>query len=264
MVVLIGKRTIRLLMLTLLILGLVIGATYYSVSRAAKASPVEDWLRNGHIVKQIATNNKVLSLTFDDGPSSTYTPQILDILEKQGVKATFFVVGKRAETHPEIIKRMAKAGHELANHTYNHPLTQVKPDILVKELAMTKRIIFDLTGQNTNYFRPPGGKCTKATIEPALSNGYQVILWTASEDPKDWSNPGVEKIVSRVVDNVRNGSIIILHDYGGDRTQTIDALPIILKELQSQGYRFVTISQLLKEGKTIPAIEKFRMENWVE
>lgn len=264
MVFYLAKRTIKTIIIGILVLGLVALATSYTATTTAKGAPVEDWLRSGQVIKQVSTTKKLVALTFDDGPSQTFTPQVLDILQQYQAKATFFVVGKRAEKYPELIKRIAAEGHELANHTYNHPLSPVKADKLAEELDKTDEVIFNITQRHTLYFRPPGGKCTKATVEPALDKGYKVVLWTAQEDPKDWSDPGVAKIVSQVVDNVRNGSIIILHDCGGDRTQTVEALPQIIEALQKKGYVFVTVSELLRDSNTVPAIEEFRMENWLE
>ncbi|WP_207654071.1 polysaccharide deacetylase family protein [Desulforamulus profundi] len=136
---------------------------------------------------------KVVALTFDDGPSATFTPQVLDILREHQAGATFFVVGKRAEKYPELIRRMAQEGHEIGNHTFNHPMSPVKPARLAEELDKTDEVIYRLTDRHTQYFRPPGGKCTIATVEPALDKGYKVILWTAREDPKDWADPGAKK-----------------------------------------------------------------------
>lgn len=264
MVIYLGKRTIKYSIIAILLIGLVAGATSYATTTTSKGATVEQWLRSGQVVKQVHTSKKVVALTFDDGPSITYTPLVLNILRENQAKATFFVVGKRAEQYPELIKRAAREGHEIANHTYHHPMSPIKSARLVAELDKTDEVIFKLTKQHTQYFRPPGGRCTKATIEPAVDKGYKVILWTAQEDPKDWSDPGAKRIVARVVDNVRHGSIIILHDCGGERMQTVEALPQIIQGLREKGYEFVTVSELLKDGSTVPAIEDFRMENWVE
>ncbi len=264
MVLYLAKRTIKAVIMGILVLGLVAVATSYTTTTVAKRAPVEDWLRNGQVVKQVSTSKKLVALTFDDGPSNIFTPQVLAILEQHQVKATFFVVGKRAEKYPELIKQISQAGHELGNHTYTHPLSPVKAATLAQELDKTDEIIFKIINKHTQYFRPPGGKCTRSTIEPALDKGYKVILWTALEDPRDWSDPGVAKIVSQVVDNIRNGSIIILRDCGGNRAQTVEALPQIIEGLKKKGYRFVTVHELLKDSTTVPAIEEFRMENWVE
>lgn len=262
MVVYLGKKTIKAFIIGVLILGLAAGATTFATTTASNGTSVEQWLRSGQVVKQVSTSKKVVALTFDDGPSATFTPQVLDILREHQAGATFFVVGKRAEKYPELIRRMAREGHEIGNHTFNHPMSPVKPARLAEELDKTDEVIYRLTHRHTQYFRPPGGKCTIATVEPALDKGYKVILWTAREDPKDWADPGVKRIVDRVVNNARNGSIIILHDCGGDRTQTVEALPKIMQALKEKGYSFVTVSELLRIGSTVPAVEEFRMENW--
>ncbi|ABO51553.1 polysaccharide deacetylase [Desulforamulus reducens MI-1] len=264
MVIYLGKSTINYLICGLLLMALLVGAVSYSTLTASKGVSVEQWLRDGQVIKQVSTSKKVVALTFDDGPSELYTSRILDVLKQNETRATFFVVGKRAEKYPAVIKRMVTDGHEVANHTYTHPLSPVKSAKLTRELDKTDDIVYGIIGRHTQYYRPPGGKCTHSMIDPAVDKGYKVILWTNREDPKDLSDPGVPQIVSQVVDYVRNGSIIILHDCGGDRSQTVEALPQIIQGVQEKGYVFVTVSELLRDSNTVPAIEEFRMENWVE
>lgn len=197
---------------------------------------------------------KEIELTFDDGPDPTYTKEILDILDKYNVKATFFVVGENAEASPDIIKRMYGDGQEIGNHTFTHPnVASITPEIVKLELNSTQRLIQELTGHSTVLFRPP----FVADAEPSAPNelipilraqelGYTMI--GASIDPSDWEVPPSGTIVSRVNDGLDQGNIILLHDAGGDRSNTVKALPQIIENLKSKGYTFVTVSQML--GKT--------------
>jgi peptidoglycan-N-acetylglucosamine deacetylase len=201
----------------------------------------------GKAIWEIPTKEKVIALTFDDGPSSTYTPQILDVLKQHNAKATFFVVGSRVIEQPDIIKREIVDGHELANHTYNHPnFRGLTEEEIRKELRKTKQTIFDLTGFSPHLFRPPGGFYNETIINAAYQEGYIVVMWSWHQDTYDWKQPGVSNIVKKVLSNARNGDIILFHDYGGDRRQTIEALKQILPELKKRGYQFVTVSEMLQ------------------
>lgn len=199
-------------------------------------------------------SSKEIALTFDDGPDPVYTKQILDILDKYNVKGTFFVVGENAESNPDIIRRMYNDGMELGNHTFTHPnVASITPEIVKLELNSTQRLIQELTGHSTVLFRPP----FVADAEPSAPNelipilraqelGYTMI--GASIDPSDWEVPPSGTIVTRVMDGLDQGNIILLHDAGGDRSNTVKALPQIIENLKSKGYEFVTVSQML--GKT--------------
>lgn len=201
----------------------------------------------GEVVWEVPTDKKVMALTFDDGPNPNYTPQILDVLKQFHAKATFFVLGARVEKYPELARREAMEGHELANHSFSHvKLSRLTAEKLQQEIEKAQQIIFDTTGQTPHLFRPPRGYYNEMIVNTAKQSGYTVIMWSWHQDTRDWSRPGVEKIVSRVVTNARNGDIVLFHDHGGDRRQTIEALKIILPELEDRGYQFVTISELIK------------------
>lgn len=197
------------------------------------------------LVWNVKTQQRVIALTFDDGPDIAYTPQILDLLKKYHAAATFFVVGKSVEKYPDIARREVLEGHELANHTYSHPLMrQISEPQLHDELVKTNEIIRKTTGQVPHYFRPPNAFYNEMIINTAKQSGFRIVMWS-SQDTRDWSRPGVQKIVDSVVHHVQNGSIVLLHDYGGDRSQTVAALAKILPELERRGYQFVTLSELL-------------------
>ena len=200
------------------------------------------------------TAGKKVALTFDDGPNSEYTTEILDILKKYNVKADFFVVGKNAAMNADIIKRMYDEGHEIGNHTFSHPnILNLSDSELKKELNATQRVIQEDTGHSTLLFRFPLGmdieNLTSAEIEPILKvqdQGYTTV--DDLIDPKDWKGISSEEICRGIENQLSNGNIILLHDAGGDRSETVEALPKIIESLRSKGYEFVTVSSLL--GKT--------------
>ena len=201
--------------------------------------------QTGEVVWEIKTTEKIVAITFDDGPNPKYTAQVLDLLAKYEAKATFFIIGENAEKNPELVLRQYEEGHELANHTYTHPWT---PSVkrLEKELKQTNEIIFSITGFRPTLFRPVGGQYTDEMINTAIKNGFKVVMWSWHQDTEDWSNPGVQKIVDTVLNGMKPGNVILFHDSGGDRRQTLQALDKILPELKKQGYQFLTISELLE------------------
>ncbi|WP_427392385.1 glycosyltransferase [Geobacillus icigianus] len=210
---------------------------------------------------------KKVVLTFDDGPNPKYTPEILDILKQFHVKADFFVVGENAGEYPDIMKRMYNEGHEIGNHTFTHPnIAETSPLRTKLELNATQRLIQEVTGHSTVLFRPP----YEADAEPYLASEILPILRAQKMnyimvgekvDPQDWTRPAVKEIVKRVVTPILRGegNVILLHDAGGDRTRTVEALPIIIKTLREHGYRFVTIAGLLgkKRDDVMPSVYSY-------
>lgn len=187
------------------------------------------------------TQEKVAAITFDDGPDPVDSPAVLDILKEKDVRATFFVLGEAAHSNPDLLKRIVTEGNEIGNHSFKHDYQQRR---LVEEMNQTDREVFAATGNHTFYYRPPGGFLSKSQLETIKSNGHIVALW--SVDSKDWRNPGVNQIVNNVVKNVFPGAIILMHDGGYHRTQTVKALGPIIDALRNQGYRLVTLSELKK------------------
>lgn len=185
------------------------------------------------------TQEKVIALTFDDGPDPIDTPEVLDILKEKNVRATFFVLGQAAHAHPHLLKRIIMEGHEIGNHSFNHDYQQRR---LVEEIKLTDQEVFVSTGTHTYFYRPPGGSLSKNQLETVKKNGHTVVLW--SVDSKDWRNPGVKQIVDNVNKNVFPGAIILLHDGGYQRTQTVKALGPIIDALRERGYRLTTLSGL--------------------
>lgn len=227
------------------LLGIII---FYMADGALANRGQQYYEEAGHIIKNIDTKEKVVALTFDDGPHWKYTPQILDLLDQYEAKATFFIVGRNAEKNPDIILRMYRTGHELANHTYTHPSTTAIPKVM-KEIKQTNDTIFSMTGFTPTLFRPVEGNYTHELVDEVVKDGFKVVLWTWYQDTQDWRDPGVDKIVNTVLDGKKEGNIILFHDGGERREQTVQALEKILPELVKQGYKFVTISDLLELQK---------------
>ncbi|MEO4054655.1 polysaccharide deacetylase family protein [Solibacillus sp. CAU 1738] len=199
----------------------------------------------GLVLWDVQTKDKIIALTFDDGPHPKHTMEILDLLKQYEAKATFFIVGDNAVKNPEVLVRQYKEGHELANHTYTHPYKLTTMQELMDELQKTNEAIFRITGFLPTLFRPVGGQYTDNMINAAVENGYKVVMWSWHQDTQDWKNPGVKKIVQKVLNGTKPGDVILFHDGGGNREQTVKALKEILPELQKQGYKFVTISELM-------------------
>ena len=197
-------------------------------------------------------------LSFDDGPHPTWTPKILDILKAKGAPAVFFLLGQQCENYPGIVQRIVAEGHEVGNHTYTHTnLALASPQRQRIELDATERLIQTITGRSTTLFRPPYEADSRPSelseITPLLvaqELGYLTVM--ESIDPEDWETPGADVILQRVKQQRRNGSIILLHDAGGDRSQTVEALPKIIDYLRARGDQIVPLSQLI--GTTRDAV----------
>ncbi len=188
----------------------------------------------------------ILYLTFDDGPSP-YTPQVLDLLAEFNAKATFFVIGDQAQARPDLIRAAAAAGHYIANHTLDHAdLTTLGYDGFFREVERTREILLAAAGdlftldRDVHYLRPPYGATDAFTRQYAADLGYAVVLWTV--DPQDWRRPGAEQIAAHIIAHAGPGSIVLMHDGGGDRSQTVAALRTVLETFSAQGYIFRTIA----------------------
>ncbi len=189
-----------------------------------------------------------VALTFDDGPNPPYTGQILGILARYQVPATFFCVGLQASAHPAELARMAAAGHGLGNHTWSHPFL---PDLsraqLAEQLDRTDDAVARAAGAGPGLFRPPYGSRSPDVLHWLGERGTPVALWDV--DPSDWARPGAAVIAGRVLMQVRPGTIILMHDGGGDRSQTVAALPLVIEGLLDRGYRFSRADALLAAAR---------------
>lgn len=220
--------------------------TTYAAPHSTLSKGREYYEKRGDIVWEVPTQNKVIALTFDDGPDLNKTPEILSLLKKYQAKATFFVVGNRVEKFPEIVKQAFLDGHEIGNHSFDHvSFENISRTKLLNELTRTQDTIYLAIGQKPTLFRPPGGSYNESAVNICKDNQLLMVLWSWDQDTKDWTTPGVNKIVNKVLNNVDNGDIVLMHDYVYNSTQTVDALKIILPELIKRGYSFVTVSDLL-------------------
>lgn len=200
---------------------------------------------------------RLVALTFDDGPDGVFTPRILDVLRQNHAPATFFVVGNRVTAHPDIVRRMVAEGHELGNHSFNHPmLSKLTPAQITNELNTTNDAVRRITGSPMHVVRPPYGEVQPVVTDTATGLGYRVVLWDI--DSLDWKHgQTTHGVLANTVPNFRNGAIILHHSAGGhgeDLTDTIEALPTEIRTLRSQGYRIVTVSELLRTGNVRPGV----------
>jgi peptidoglycan/xylan/chitin deacetylase (PgdA/CDA1 family) len=211
----------------------------------------------GKVYYQAKTPEKMVALTFDDGPNEPYTSQILDLLEQYDVKATFFVVGKNVELYPDTAKRIADEGHVLGNHTYKHNANHALIDDGGAEIKRAQVAIRTVSGVEPHLYRPPHGKKSPWEAEYLKEQNLVEVTWSvqANEAHRElvFDKPVPEEVANDILKQVKPGKIILMHDgYGtnhndvkSDKSLTVKALPLIIEELQSQGYSFVTVSELL-------------------
>jgi peptidoglycan-N-acetylglucosamine deacetylase len=203
----------------------------------------------GPVYSEIKTTQKVVALTFDDGPYPPYTGQILDILKEYHVPATFFVLGRNAEKYPDLVRRIAAEGHQIGNHTYDHlDLLKVDRSAIAEQVDHTSKIVADITGQKPRVVRPPHGFRDAVVIDVMAERGLKVVEWSVAS--RDWTNPGADEIAARTLGKVQNGSVVLLHDGDGvaqsaPREQTVAATRQIIKQLLAQGYKMVTVDEIL-------------------
>ena len=190
-----------------------------------------------------------IALTFDDGPSATLTPKLLDLLAARHLKATFFVVGQNAADHPDILKRAVREGHEIANHSWSHPnLGKMSDDAVRRELQKTDDAIAAAIGKRPTLMRPPYGSITahqKKWIHEEF--GYRIIIWDV--DPLDWKRPGPSVVTARILKETHAGSIVLAHDI---HPPTIEAMPGTFDQLMKKGFKSVTVTELLGMATPIP------------
>ncbi|MCW0218343.1 MAG: polysaccharide deacetylase family protein [Prosthecobacter sp.] len=195
---------------------------------------------------QVNITEKVVAMTFDDGPHPTLTPKLLDILKERNIKCTFFVVGSNAKAYPNIIRRIIAEGHEIGNHTYTHAsLTSRSDEQIRTELQKSEDAMVAAANYRPHLIRPPYGAINTRVKQLMFSEfGYSTIMW--SVDPQDWRRPGVSVVTSRLVNGAHPGAIMLSHDI---HPPTIAAMPAMFDQLLAKGYQFVTVSQLLNMEK---------------
>jgi peptidoglycan-N-acetylglucosamine deacetylase len=211
---------------------------------------------SSYVIRRSGDRQGLIALTFDDGPDPLWTARILDILKQENVPATFFIIGENGEANPSLVRRIVEEGHDIGNHTFTHPnLGEIPGEITDLELNATQRLIEALTGRCTRLFRAPyfgdAEPTTPDEVEPAARAqrlGYLTI--GLHVDPDDWERPGADEILRRTIEGAtspdpdQKGQVVLLHDGGGDRSQTVEALPRLIHELRARGFRFVTVSEL--------------------
>ncbi len=200
-----------------------------------------------NIYRRVASSNMQIALTFDDGPHPGRTPEILDILEKYGVKATFFVIGQNVEYYPDVFERTVAEGHEIGNHTFSHKcLHGCDENELNAEFSSFESAVSKYNCDVTINIRPPEGRYDDMLKNYADVNGLNIVLW--SVDTHDWAHESVDRIVENVLSNTDGGDIILMHDYISGKSPTPEALEIIIPKLIERGFEFVTVSELIKEN----------------
>ncbi|SFS69605.1 polysaccharide deacetylase family protein [Paenibacillus sp. BC26] len=202
-------------------------------------------MKAAQMFHEVKTPDKLLAITFDDGPNPDWTPRFLQVFQQYGAKATFYVHGTNMEKYPDVAKRMDEEGHEFGNHSYSHPhMASLSKEEQTEELRRAEQIIVDVIGKRPSTFRPPYLEYNDDLLAVCEQFGYPVIHAT-NPDTRDWDMPGTEHIVNVTRPEVRAGSILLFHDGFGDRSQSLAAIQILVPELIEQGYKLVTISELL-------------------
>ena len=199
------------------------------------------------LVLRGSVDDQRVALTFDDGPDTRFTPQVLDVLDEYDVKATFFLMGSRAKEHREVTRRIHDEGHAIGNHTYWHPhLVEESIARMRWEVNETEKVLEEIVGFRPRLFRAPYGALNRELVEALGETDYTVVGWNV--DSVDWKEPGVDEIVNNVLSNTDYGSIILMHSGGHwtmDLSGTVESLHVIIPRLQKEGIEFVTVPELL-------------------
>lgn len=234
------------LQLVFMILAASIVFTPYS--KAAYQYPLQAKYPNV-ILYKANTDKKIIALTFDDGPDDKFTPQILDVLKKHNVKATFFLLGTRVHKYPNIAKQILRDGHTIGNHTYWHPeLTKTNIQNMVWEIEQNEKELQNVLKIKTNLFRAPYGALTERHVQKLSELGYRVIGW--SIDTEDWRNLPASEIKQKIINQLHPGAIVLMHSAGHwtqDLSGTVEALDEIIPLLKKKGYMFVTIPEMFND-----------------
>lgn len=205
------------------------------------------YLHNHEVVRRIPVAEATVALTFDDGPHPEFTPAVLEILERHGAQATFFLVGEDALAHPEVVRAIRDAGHEVGNHSYTHPrFLRLLPKQAEEEMKLADEAIAQVTGETAFWYRPPYGQMTLAQKKYAAKTGRRIALWNhCVEDGLAVTGP--QACAERIVESVGPGDTILAHDGRLDRTATLEALEAMLAGLSSRGYRVTSLSGALED-----------------
>ncbi|WP_310423176.1 polysaccharide deacetylase family protein [Chamaesiphon sp. VAR_48_metabat_135_sub] len=194
----------------------------------------------------VANAQKVIALTFDDGPWPETTEQILATLKQENIKATFYMIGQPLKSFPEIGKKVLADGHVIANHTLHHWYHKMSPLVAQREIEDTAKIIKDVLNVETAYFRPPGGALTNGLVAYAQQHKYSVNMWSVDTGDSRPTRPTPEAMLKTVLAQATPGGIVLMHDGGGSHSNTAKAVPQIIAKLRAEGYKFVTVPELLE------------------
>ncbi len=236
-------RKEKLILFSLILLFVSIIATY----AWAKHPKMDQWTETHQVISQYDTTDKVVALTFDDGPNPEATPQILEALRRYNAHATFFVLGSKLESYPLLAKQMAQDGHEIGNHSYEHTdFNQLSHDEMVEDIVKTNHTIYDLSGKTCTWLRPPGGYLSIDLVEQiAPSLNMKIGYWSYIQDSKDWqTGRSAQQIADYILQHIAPGQIILLHDGCSNSPQTAQAVEIILRALDQEGYEFLSLSEM--------------------
>jgi peptidoglycan/xylan/chitin deacetylase (PgdA/CDA1 family) len=230
---------------------------YLTTAAAAAAAagyqsmaPTGQWF--GHAFTGLGRGSKQLALTYDDGPNDPHTQHLLDVLARHEVRATFFLIGRYVQLRPDIVRELIKAGHVVGNHTFTHPLLIFKSAREVRsQLESCTRALTDAVGEHSNLFRPPFGGRRPAVLRIVRQLGLDPIMWNVTG--YDWNATSAEQIERKVTGQVRGGDVILLHDgghrdFGADRSYTVTATDRLISRYKSEGYEFVTISEMMRKA----------------
>lgn len=214
----------------------------FAAARPVIALPPDVAQRDAATVMAVRTSSPVVAMTFDDGPHPRLTPVLLDMLKARGLRATFYLIGNRCVTWPDIVRRIADEGHEIGNHSWSHPdLSRYSDGSAMDEIDRTTDVIFKITGRPPVTFRPPYGAFTRRQrLMLYGARNLPTILW--SVDPQDWRRPGASIVSSRILSGSRPGAIILSHDI---QSGTVNAMPATLDGLSRRGLKFGTVSQMM-------------------
>jgi peptidoglycan/xylan/chitin deacetylase (PgdA/CDA1 family) len=231
------------------LVGAVTAATAVAVSYQAMA-PTAQWY--GGTFTGLPRGARQIALTYDDGPNDPHTLRLLEVLAKHNVQATFFLIGRYVQQQPKIARAIFQSGHVVGNHTFTHPLLIFKSEAEIRqELTQCRSALQDAIGQPSNLFRPPFGGRRPAVLRVARELGLEPVMWNVTG--YDWNAPPTEKIERKVAKQIRGGDVILLHDgghkqMGADRSQTVVATDHLIARYEAEGYKFVTIPQMIEES----------------
>ena len=213
-------------------------------------SPTGQWY--GKTFTGAARSTHQIALTYDDGPNDPHTQRLLEVLASHSVHATFFLIGRYVQRHPEIVREIAQAGHVVGNHTFTHPLLTLKSEAEIRqELSACRAALQDVIGAHSNLFRPPFGGRRPAVLRIARELGLEPIMWNVTG--YDWNAPPAAVIERKVAKQIYGGDVVLLHDgghkqIGADRSQTVIATDRLIARLKAKGFEFVTASQMMQKA----------------